>query len=85
MFPFNNKAGHRNPALCLRLKVSPPRQLGIPRFSELYVRRLLSAGRYDGIPLEVNAYALGRRFEAAPRQQFAVADEVASWVREDRF
>src|SRR6266567_1837626 len=38
------------------------RQLGGPRFSELYVRGFLSGG-YDGIPLEVNAYALGRRFE----------------------
>jgi len=61
------------------------RQLGIPRFSELYVRGLLASGSYDGIPLEVNAYALGRRFEGNPRQQFSVAEEVAKWVREDRF
>ena len=60
-------------------------QLGIPQFSELYVRGFLSGGRYDGIPLEVNAYALGRQFEGNPRQQFSVADEVARWVREDRF
>jgi len=61
------------------------RQLGIPRFSELYVRGFLSGGGYDGIPLEVNAYGLGRHFEADPRQRFSVADEVARWVREDRF
>jgi len=61
------------------------RQLGIPRFSELYVRGFLSGGGYDGIPLEANAYALGRRFEGNPGQQFSVADEVARWVREDRF
>ena len=61
------------------------RQLGVPRFSELYVRGFLSGGGCDGIPLEVNAYALGRRFEADPRQRFSVADEVARWVREDRF
>src|SRR6266567_3326166 len=61
------------------------RQLGGLRFSELYVRGFLSGGGYDGIPLEVNAYALGRRFEGNPRQQFSVADEVARWVREDRF
>ena len=61
------------------------RQLGIPRFSELYVRGFLSGGGYDGIPLEANAYALGRRFEESPRQQFSVAEEVARWVREDRF
>ena len=61
------------------------RQLGIPRFSELYVRGFLSGGGYDGIPLEVNAYALGRQFEGNPRQQFSVADEVARCVREERF
>ena len=61
------------------------RQLGIPRFSDLYVRGFLSGGGYDGIPLEVNAYALGRRFETDPRQRFSVAEEVARWVREDRF
>jgi hypothetical protein len=33
------------------------RQLGIPRFAELYVRTFLSGGGYDGIPLEINAYA----------------------------
>jgi hypothetical protein len=61
------------------------RQLGIPRFSEFYVRGFLSGGGYDGIPLEVNAYVLGRRFEAAPQRRFSVADEVARWIREDRF
>ncbi len=60
------------------------RQLGIPRFAGLYVRGFLSSGGYDGIPLETNAYALGRRFEANPRQKFSVAEEVARWVRENR-
>jgi len=31
------------------------RQLGIPRFSELYVRGFLNGGSYEAIPLEVNA------------------------------
>jgi hypothetical protein len=61
------------------------RQLGIPRFSELYVQGFLSGGAYDGIPLEVNGYALGRQFEENPRQRLSVADEVARWVREERF
>ena len=61
------------------------RQLGIPRFAELYVRGFLSGGGYAGIPLEVNAYSLGRQFEADPQRQFSVADAVARWVREDRF
>jgi hypothetical protein len=61
------------------------RQLGIPRFAELYVRGFLSGGGYNGIPLEINAYGLGGRFERNPRAQFSVADEVEAWVREGRF
>lgn len=55
------------------------RQLGIPRFSELYVRGFLLGGSYEAIPLEVSAYTLGRRFEANPHQLFSVADEVRAW------
>jgi hypothetical protein len=61
------------------------RQLGIPRFSELYVRGFLSGGSYEAIPLEVNAYTLERRFERNPAPQFCVADEVRSWVVEGKF
>ncbi|HZL52942.1 MAG TPA: hypothetical protein VFC37_18585 [Terracidiphilus sp.] len=61
------------------------RQLGIPRFSELYVDGFHTGGGYDGIPLEVHAYALGSRFEANPRQRFLVADEVANCIRECRY
>ena len=61
------------------------RQLGIPRFSELYVRGLLSGGSYEAIPLEVNAYTLEGRFEQNPARHFSVADEVRSWVVEGKF
>lgn len=61
------------------------RQLGIPQFSNLYVRGFLTGGGYEGIPLERNAYALGARFEASPQERFPVADEVAKWIREDLF
>jgi hypothetical protein len=61
------------------------RQLGIPRFAEVYVRGLLSGGGYDGIPLEINAYGLGGNFERSPLARFSVADEVGAWVRERRF
>jgi hypothetical protein len=60
------------------------RQLGIPRFSELYVGGFLNGGSYDAIPLEVNAYTLGGRFEQNPTKQFSVADEVRSWVVENK-
>jgi hypothetical protein len=61
------------------------RQLGIPQFSNLYVRGFLTGGGYEGIPLERNAYALGARFEAFPRRRFSVADEVSEWMRNGRF
>ena len=61
------------------------RQLGIPRFSELYVRGFLSGGSYEAIPLEVNAYTLGGRFEQNPANRFSVADEVGRWIAEGRF
>src|ERR1017187_3709322 len=61
------------------------RQLGIPRFSELYVSGFLSGGSYEAIPLEVNAYTLGGRFEKNPAQQFSVAEEVRRWVVEGKF
>jgi hypothetical protein len=60
------------------------RQLGIPRFSELYVRGFLNGGNYEAIPLEVNAYKLGGRFESDPRRMFSVADEVGRWAAEGR-
>jgi len=60
------------------------RQLGIPRFSDLYVRGFLKGGSYEAIPLEVNAYTLGGRFEQNPARQFSVADEVRSWLAEGR-
>lgn len=40
------------------------RQLGIPRFSGLYVRGFLKGGSYEAIPPEGNAYTLEGRFEA---------------------
>jgi hypothetical protein len=61
------------------------RQLGVPRFAKLYVRGFLNGGGYDGIPLEINAYDLGSRFEAHPDRTFSVEAEVASWIRQGRF
>jgi len=61
------------------------RQLGVPRFAELYVRGFLNGGGYDGIPLEINAYELGSRFEEHPERGFSVEAEVSSWIRQGRF
>jgi hypothetical protein len=61
------------------------RQLGVPRFAELYVRGFLNGGGYDGIPLERNAYMLGNQFEQDPSRRFSVAESVSAWVAEGRF
>jgi hypothetical protein len=61
------------------------RQLGIPRFSDLYVRGFLNGGSYEAIPLEVNAYSLEGRFEQNPTRQFSVEEEVRRWVVESKF
>jgi hypothetical protein len=60
-------------------------QLGISRFSELYVRGLVGGGDYQSVPLEIQAYALSVRFEDYPTQQFWVADDVRKWVEKGRF
>jgi hypothetical protein len=60
------------------------RQLGIPRFSELYVRGFLNGGSYEAIPLEVNAYSLEDRFRRDPRSTFSVQAEVAQWLADGR-
>jgi hypothetical protein len=60
------------------------RQLGIPRFSDLYVRGFLNGGSYEAIPLEVNAYSLEDRFRRDPRRTFSVQAEVGQWLAEGR-
>ena len=60
------------------------RQLGIPRFSEFYVRGFLNGGSYEAIPLEVNAYTLEERFEGNPVEHFSVSEEVNKWNAEGR-
>jgi hypothetical protein len=57
------------------------RQLGIERFSELYVKGFLTGGGYDGIPLEKQAYALGTQYENHPQRLFSVQDIVRDSIR----
>jgi hypothetical protein len=60
------------------------RQLGIPRFAELYVRGFLQGGSYEAIPLEINAYMFGERFEKNSDRSFSVGDGVKAWMTEGR-
>jgi len=61
------------------------RQLSVPRFAEHYVRGFLKEGSYYGIPLELNAYELEKRFETDRMRSFSVANEVRKWIKEGRF
>jgi hypothetical protein len=61
------------------VRVEQYRQLGIPRFSELYARGFLQGGSYEAVPLEVNAYTLEGRFEANPPRVFSVENAVRQW------
>lgn len=61
------------------------RQLGVPRFADLYLRGFLKRGSYIEIPLERFAYSLGEQYESDPTRRFSVADEVTRWVSEGRF
>ena len=63
--------------------VEQARQMGSRAFVERYVRGWLEGGRsYGAIPLERDAYALERRFRAAPEDPFDVAAEVARQLAE---
>lgn len=61
------------------------RQLGVPRFAERHVRGFLKEGSYYGIPLELNAYELERRFGTDRAHSFSMANEVREWIKEGRF
>ncbi len=60
-------------------------KLGLGEFSARYVRGFLSGGRYEAIPLEMNAYQLDARFSAAPMNPFSVEAEVQEWIDAGRF
>jgi len=61
------------------------RQLGIRKFSELYVRGFLNGGSYEAIPLEVIAYTLDGKFQEQPEQHFSVEEIVGQWIADEKF
>jgi len=52
------------------------RVLGLRKFAQLYVRGFLEGGGYREIPLERQAYELGRRFERCREEIFSVEEDV---------
>lgn len=61
------------------------KQLGLTGFAKRYVRGFLMGGSYEEIPLEKQAYGLENRFNRDASTPFSVEEEVAEWIRVDRF
>jgi len=61
------------------------RVLGLKNFARLYVLGFLEGGGYNGIPLEQQAYELGRRYEQRPKEIFSVEENVVRRFAEGRF
>ncbi|MCU1219571.1 MAG: hypothetical protein JWN42_768 [Candidatus Angelobacter sp.] len=51
-------------------------QMGLKKFAERFVNGFITAGSFEGIPLEKMAQALEARFSQDTRQAFSVDDEV---------
>lgn len=60
-------------------------KLGLKQFANKYFRGLMRTGKYERIPLEVNAHQMDEAFFKDPGQPFSVEAEVQKWVNENRF
>jgi hypothetical protein len=61
------------------------KHLGLNGFAKRYVRGFLTGGSYEEIPLEKQAYGLEDRFIRDPSRPFSVEQDVAEWIRGDKF
>jgi len=59
--------------------------LGLPRYTELFVRAFVAARWRFNVPLEAHAFELESRFAADREQTFYVEDEVRLWIGRDKY
>jgi hypothetical protein len=59
--------------------------LGVPEFTELFVRGFLRARSYFLVPLKAHAFALDARFASDPELRFSVEKEIRCWRFEGRY
>ena len=59
--------------------------LGIPEFTELFVRGFLQARSYFLVPLKAHAFALDARYTSNPDDCFSVENEIRNWWRQGRY
>jgi hypothetical protein len=55
--------------------------LGVPEFTDLFVRGFLQARSYFLVPLKAHAFALDARYASNPDDHFSVEDEIRDWWR----
>ncbi|MGA2419307.1 MAG: hypothetical protein ABSG69_04440 [Candidatus Acidiferrum sp.] len=59
--------------------------LGLPRYTELFVRAFVATRWRFNVPLEAHAFELESRFAANREQAFFVEDEVRLWISRERY
>jgi hypothetical protein len=61
------------------------RKLGLKQFANKYFQGLLRTGKYEKIPLEVNARLLDEAYAKDPSAPFSVEADVQKWLNENKF
>jgi hypothetical protein len=59
--------------------------LGLPRYTELFVRAFVATRWRFNVPLEAHAFELESRFAANREEPFFVEDEVRLWINRERY
>ena len=59
--------------------------LGLEHYSELWVRSFIKTRAHFTVPLEVHAFSLASKFLKPQPEHFSVENQVALWIREQRY
>ncbi len=60
-------------------------QLGLKRYTELFVRNFVNTKFHFTVPLEAHAFSLESRFARRSSDRFSVEEQVRLWLRQDRY
>ena len=59
--------------------------LGLERYCQMFVRSFAKTKLYFSVPLEVHAFSLESKFLGSPAQRFSVEEQVALWIKQNRY
>jgi hypothetical protein len=59
--------------------------LGLERYCQMFVRSFAKTKLYFSVPLEVHAFSLESKFLASPEHRFSVEEQVALWIKQNRY